>query len=246
MISNYIPAGPKRMVADLSPIFSIRPDTSDVKAVEEVWSKNAYRRMKDNFYPKPGEEWFDLGSNIGAFAVMAHLLGASVLPVEADGTNVALVDTNLAQNHCQAKCLHAAVVDDDYTAHSVGLHTNTAPLALRRHSIARARKESSVVDVPAVRFADLLARHPQAVGIKMNIEGAEIPILQSWRKNTTIKYLVAEWSFDVAPELTALKIAVDSLTDSFDRIHLSKRIDWTLPTFPFYPPNLYIFAWNKG
>ncbi len=229
--------------------FVIRRDTSDVKAIEEVIERNSYQRPRLGFIVEAGERWLDAGANVGAFAVLVHAIGgAPVCAVEADKANSLLAASNIDRNGagdvCEVRC--AAVVPDAYEATTVPLHTNTAPLALRRHSILRARRESSPVDVPARRISDLIVEHG-VEAVKLNIEGVELDILAGpdrWDPPPSVSKLVLEWSFDVDPSIARLRLAVDRLQDRFPRVVLSKRIDWEAKRWAFYPPNLFIFAWR--
>lgn len=244
-LESYEPVGPKRLVAERRPRFAVRPGTSDVKAVEEVWSKNAYRKARLGFTIGPGQRWIDGGANVGAFASLVHHLGGvCVAAVEAEATNAAIARTNIEANGGDPSVvLHAAIVRPSHPGPTVPLFVNTAPLALRRHSIAKARRDATTVDVTALRI-DGLVEGTGADSVKLNIEGEEIPLLAEWTPPTRVRRLVAEWSFDVDNRLATLASVVARLGERFDRVHLSKRMP-PGDVWPFYPPNVYLFAWDE-
>ena len=81
-------------------------------------------------------------------------------------------------------------------------------------------------------------------GIKLNVEGAEIPILQEWRPPSFVKRFVCEWSFDVDPRISTLARAVELLKAGFGNVHVRGKIDWSAERWTHYPPNTHIFAWR--
>jgi FkbM family methyltransferase len=221
------------------PIFSVRPGTSDEKAIKEVFDHNAYRRKA--FQIERGERWLDMGCNVGAFSVLAGLLGCTVRSIEAEGTNAQLAARNIGQNGLRPDVIHAAIVPDSHQGETVGLNVNTEPLSLRRHSILRARRKSAVVQVPARRFSSFLGQSFDC--IKLNIEGAEIPILREHEDWSPVRKLVLEWSFDAEPRMAILRQTLDRLEASFPQVMLSKgNLPWHLETYPYFPPNVYIFC----
>lgn len=236
-----VPFRPKtRRGLSRQPIFSVRPETSDVKAIQEVFDKNAYRRGP--FQIEPGECWLDMGCNVGAFTVLAMLAGAAACrSIEAELGNTRLAIRNIGQNGLQPDVYHAAIVPDSHQGEMVDLHVNTAPLALRRHSIMRARRKSAVVPVPARRFSSFLDQGFDC--IKLNIEGAEVPILLEHEDWSPVKKIVFEWSFDAEPRMAILRQVLDRLEGAFPRVMLSKaNLPWDRETYPFFPPNVYVFC----
>ena len=235
---------PARKLAAVGALrFHVRPDTSDVKAIAEVVTKNAYLR---HFTVQPGERWLDAGSNVGAFAIVAARLGASdVLAIEAEQHNASVVARNAVANAVgdRVKVVHAAVQPDSYPADTVVLWVNDAPLALRRHSTAKARRQSIPVNVPVVRISSACA---DVDGAKLNIEGTEIPLLLEWTPPANLHKLVLEWSFDVDRSTATLAQALQRLRDRYPNVELSKRIDFDQPTFPYFPPNVYVHAWEES
>lgn len=240
----YVPKGPKRLVDRFKPEFFIREETSDIKAVEEVWSKNAYRRTRDGFEPKPGEFWMDLGANVGAFSVMASKFGARVAAIEAEERNVPICAANMNRNGIEnPEVVHAAVVPDSFQGETVTLYVNDTPMGLRRHSVLKARKKSRPVHVQAMRISDICDRW-RPDGMKINIEGVEIQLLKEWEIPASLHYVVLEWSFDVDNKIITLARAFERLSARYRNVHMSKKIDFTKATYDYYPPNVYLFGWD--
>ena len=81
--------------------------------------------------------------------------------------------------------------------------------------------------------------------IKMNIEGAEIPILNELETNIGIKKLVFEYSFDMDKRIKTYVEVIERLQTMFKVVKSSRTIPLHLEEFPFYPPNSYIFCSNE-
>lgn len=227
------------------PSFWARPETSDRKAIEEVWDRDTYRRPRLGFTIDPGDRWVDAGSNVGAFACLAVYLGADeVLAIEADATNADITEANLALFGAHnADVIRAAVIHDAAPDTTVTLWTNPAPMALRRHSAYTQHADAVGVQVPTVNPAVLTDNGFDCW--KLNIEGAEIPILLE-HDLSKVNKLVAEWSFDVAPEVGTAQAALKKLRGEFDHVASGRNLDGYPPTerYEWWPPNMFVHAWN--
>lgn len=220
--------------------YQIRPDTSDIKAVNEVWVKNAYVRR--GIRPGPGELWLDAGANMGAFADLCARAGADkVIGLEAEPTNARMAAANNAMHGATVDLQHRALVTDSQGSGHITLHVNDTDLGLRRHSVLKARRASQPLEIPAVSISELLAEFP-AHGAKLNIEGVEVPLLQEWTPPAHLHQLVLEWSFDVDNRTATLAKALRRLNKRYPHVELHRKIDFALPTFPWFPPQVYVFA----
>ena len=158
-----------------------RPGTSDVKAATEIFKQRVYRKVSRDFDAEPGDVWIDIGGHIGLFALYAISRGAAhVYVYEADEDNFAMLKANVKLNKLEKRvtCIRAAVVADRAlgTKRTINLYRSRDPTVNYRNSVVpKARGE--VVKVPARRFNAVVRRHPRATAMKIDIEGAEIPIL---------------------------------------------------------------------
>lgn len=216
--------------------FHVRSLSSDVKAIEETIGRNTY--LKRGVTVEKNSSWTDLGANIGGFSVWAFAHGAaSVVSVEANDVNASLCAKNITENKYIPDVRCVAVVEDSYSKSTVVIYTNNNPLAFRRHSVMKARKDSYPVEIPAMRFTELVKN----TCVKMNVEGSEISILRDVEKITSPNF-VSEYSFDVNPSMSVFWNIIKKLKRFYGRVELSKNKIPLSGDFPFYPPNCFIYA----
>tara|TARA_R110000744_G_scaffold197720_1_gene316939 strand:+ start:1325 stop:2041 length:717 start_codon:yes stop_codon:yes gene_type:complete len=170
-----------------------RPGYSDLKTFEEVIGRKTY--LKRGMTIVPGDRWLDAGANVGAFALQAASLGAEVVSYEPDPICCELIERNLKLNNLKADIKQAALVPDDrkFVRLFIGNNGN-----VWRNSIVKQWNKESI-KVPCLNF-DNEAKGFSAA--KIDIEGAEMPILEATKK--LFEKMVYEWSFDIDPSLTRL------------------------------------------
>jgi len=232
--------------------FMLRPGSSDRKSVDETWAKNAYRRPSFGFDVEPGETWLDLGANIGAFSVYAHLRGASVVPFEPEPVCSALCRDNLALNGWRGTVRREAVVPDSEETKSLALHVNHNPKGFRRHTLfedylgAKRKKHYKPIAVPTAQFSSLVS--VQGTCLKVNIEGAEVPIFETVGFDTLrlVRKLVFEYSFDYDKSIPRLRSLLARLGSSGFDIKTSRAVPANADIWEWYPPNVYVFCIRRG
>ena len=159
----------KRLASGLSAYY--RQGSTDELVLHEVLDNRIYRRAKMGFDVESGENWLDLGANIGAFALYCKLRGATAECYEPDPDCFALLGKNVP----------------DFTLHNVAVTASTAD----RIPFWKGRSSKDFYRATACgnRF---LPRHPSGLlsnrhggflvgcsfdGVKMDIEGSEGALL---------------------------------------------------------------------
>lgn len=208
-------------------IFDVRPGTTDEKVVEEVVGRSVY--LKGGITINPGDRWLDLGGNIGTFTVLAASLGADVLSVEPEPRNAAQLRKNLANNDLSADVIEAAVTSE--RSPTASLYLCTSDRNHYRHTL-RPTRGRQTIEVPAVTFADLMERH-RPVGIKMDIEGAELPILET-ADFAGVRYLVFEYHFNADRLIANFYKRMERLRRWFPAMDWG-RISSTTPRYDYFP-----------
>lgn len=216
-------------------LFDVRSGTSDAKSIQEVVVDKSYQRKYLQIMP--GEQWLDLGVNIGAFSCFALQKGAIVQGYEAESENAKLARHNIALNGFHANVIHAAVVSDTYQHDSVYLHLSNTPYAVWRHSLFQGTKKNSVL-VPAVRISTILEGFQ---GVKMDIEGAEIDILYTLPHFFGIQKMCIEYHFNVNDSVSLYYYILERLRQFFPHVHASKIVDG-VEHHNFFPPQRFIFC----
>ena len=176
-----------------------RKGFSDLKTFEEVIGNKVY--LKRGMEILPEEKWMDCGGNVGSFALQACSLNANVVIYEPDPYNCEMIEKNLKLNKFKAQVIQAALVHDNRKNVTLFIGNNNN---VWRNSIVKKWNDKGI-KVPCLNF-DKEAKNFNFC--KMDIEGAEMPILET----TKIKFkkLVYEWSFDIDPSLTRLWKVLDT------------------------------------
>lgn len=221
--------------------FDARKNSSDKKTIREVFEDKIYIKPSIEFTVEPEDRWADLGGNIGAFSVLAGAIAKEVICFEAEPNNCKIITANLSKNDLLSKVTvrHAAVVPNSHKAKSVNLNVCTKPEHFWMHTIMASTKESRFLQVPAVPFSDVLTAGVDC--IKMDIEGAEIPILREKPSLKTIRKLVFEWSFDKDPRIKVLKEVLEYLRTEFDVVSGRQLPEFT-DIWNRYPPATNYFC----
>ena len=183
----------------------VREGTSDETAVDEVAVRRTYWRR--DFHVEPGERWLDAGANIGAFAVPAVAAGAEVVCYEPWAESADLVRRNLRENGLKARVIEKAV------ALEAGVGRLGIAKSVWRHSLLRTKGPGCAV--PVVSFADAIAGMDCA---KLDIEGAEIELLQRVESFGSLRKLVFEWHFDYERATDVYLATLDRLREHFPEV----------------------------
>jgi FkbM family methyltransferase len=170
--------------------FFHRENTSDLKTFNEVIGNDVYR--KKGMTIERGEHWIDCGGNVGAFTLLACSLGAKVTVYEPDPYNCEMIKRNLKLNGFEANVVQSGLVHNDTKKTNLYVGNNGN---VWRNSMFK-NWNGKGIKVDCVNFDEVI---PDGVCIKIDIEGAEMPILESTKR--VFKKMVFEWSFDIDPSL---------------------------------------------
>lgn len=214
-----------------------REGTTDYNVMKEVFS-GVYRKVSLDFDVRTGETWLDLGANIGAFAMYAIRQGAkSLMCWEPEPETFALLQKNVPIKFCFNKAVSASKEPWlEFFGGSKGKFSRGSLIYKR-----------SLVSVGRVRnyWAGNL-RKLTFDGVKMDIEGAEGPIIDQWLLPRCDK-LVLEYHTSRDDSLPNLLRRVNLLRDHFRQVHIppeyQRAIDSKAKQFKsFFDRN--IFCWE--
>jgi len=222
--------------------FFYREGFSDLKTFEEVLGRKTY--LKKGMTIEKGETWMDCGGNVGAFTLLACSLGAKVTVYEPDPFNCKMIERNLKLNNFKAEIKQVALVHDDTKNIKlfIGCSGN-----VWRNSIVKKWRSKKYVNVKCLNF-DKEAEIFDCC--KMDIEGAEMPILENTKK--IFNKLVYEWSFDIDASLPRFWNVVENQKKQYsDFVDIGNAArfetrDYNLWQVKYwFPQCLNVFAFNK-
>jgi len=199
--------------------FKIRPGTSDIKALDEVITRNGYGARK--WHPVPGEQWLDIGANIGAFSLLAATYGASTIAFEPDPSSADLLRKNVTLNGYddQITVIEAAAWYDD-SQQTASFSRNTHRGNVWRNTLASI-KEWQNGQIIQVDLVDIRPYWKPDYSVKMDIEGAEALLLPRLA-DLPVQRLTYEWSFEIHPSIIAFRDVRDQLRNHYDHV----EADW--------------------
>lgn len=211
--------------------FYYRDGTSDLKAFEEVIGKNVYQ--KKGIKICKDEHWIDCGANVGAFTLLACSLGAKVTSYEPDINNVRMMNMNCILNGYNPEIVCSGLVHNDTKKTNLYVGNNGN---VWRNSMFK-NWNGSGIKVDCVNFDEVVE---DGVCVKMDIEGAEMPILETTKRK--FKKLVFEWSFDIDGSLNRFRNCIDKLKKDY-HVAIQDNRFYELPD-DFVPKRFIVKATN--
>jgi FkbM family methyltransferase len=155
---------------------------------------------------KNDEKWIDCGGNVGAFTLLACSLGAKITVYEPDPNNCKMIEKNLKLNNFEAEIVCAGLVHNETKKANLYVGNNGN---VWRNSMFK-NWNGKGLKVDCVNFDEVIE---DGVCVKIDIEGAEMPILEN--TNRKFKKLVFEWSFDIDPSLPRFWNIMDKLNKDY-------------------------------
>ncbi len=214
--------------------FLVREGTSDEKTFNEVIVNNTYQ--KKDFKIKKGEHWIDLGGNVGSFAVLALSKGATVDIYEPDPFSCKMIEKNLKVNDYDANIYQKAVVANHKKKMTMYVGNN---MNVWRNSLYKNwGNEKFTID--CVHYENVITKDSI---VKMDIEGAEMAILESMQEFP--KKMVYEWSFDIDPSLTRYREILKKMKKRYKSIRGTEfNLDFVEWQKSWFPPcaNVYCYG----
>ena len=191
---------------------------------------------KKDFKIKKGEHWIDLGGNVGSFAVLALSKGATVDIYEPDPFSCKMIEKNLKVNDYDANIYQKAVVANDKKKMTMYVGNN---MNVWRNSLYKNwGNEKFTID--CVHYENVITKDSI---VKMDIEGAEMAILESMQEFP--KKMVYEWSFDIDPSLTRYREILKKMKKRYKSIRGTEfNLDFVEWQKSWFPPcaNVYCYG----
>lgn len=235
--------------------FYIRPNTTDIKVINEVIKNHVYKKqLKDKIFNNNikfdvnnGELWFDLGGNIGTFTLFAMNKGAKIIVYEPEPDNLYLLKLNIKTfvDENKEKTGNVTIIPSAISSKEgiLDLFLCKGDYNKYRHTLYKKRGRKSI-KVKVLNFHDEMDKY-KPNGIKMDIEGSEIDILESikfedWEKWKTEK-LVFEYSFDIDKSIPRFLNIINNLRKYFSLVYYSKVKDNEL-IYDYFPAMTIVYC----
>lgn len=220
--------------------FYYREGTSDLKTFEEVIGKDVYR--KKGMTIEQNEHWIDCGGNVGAFTLLACSFGAKVTTYEPDPNNCQMIKKNLELNGFDAEILCAGLVHNQTKKANLYVGNNGN---VWRNSMFK-NWNGKGLKVDCVNFDEVV---PDGVCVKIDIEGAEMPILEN--TNRKFKKMVFEWSFDIDPSLPRFWKIIEKLQKQYKVASIGNTAkfesrDYDVWQKSWFPACTNVFCYEKN
>lgn len=220
--------------------FYHREGTSDLKTFNEVVIGDCYQKKGNKI--QAGEHWIDCGGNVGAFTLLALSKGARVTVYEPDPNNCKMIERNLKANGWDAQIVCAGLVHNDRKKANLYVGNNGN---VWRNSMFK-NWNGKGLKVDCVNFDEAV---PDGVCVKMDIEGAEMPILEATERRFT--KLVFEWSFDIDPSLPRFWNIIQRLSQTYDIAEIGnvariKTRDFNTWQKSWFPACTNVFCYAKN
>jgi FkbM family methyltransferase len=220
--------------------FYYRENTSDLKTFQEVIGKDVYQ--KKGMSIERDEYWIDCGGNVGAFTLLAASRGAKVSVYEPDPNNCKMIEKNLKLNNLNAQIICAGLVHNSLKRTNLYVGNNGN---VWRNSMFK-NWNGKGIKVDCVNFDEVI---PDNVCVKMDIEGAEMPILETTKRK--FKKIVFEWSFDIDPSLMRFWSIIEKLQKSYKVADIGntakfKTRDYDTWQKSWFPACTNVFCYEKN
>jgi FkbM family methyltransferase len=223
----------------------VRPDKlGDLSAVKEVLEKKEYEKHGVNL--NDVHYWLDAGAHIGTFAIKAALAGARVEAFEPHPDNLMLLKRNIDANGLQRRVrIHKAALTSGNRSGEVTL--NSAPRSTMFHSIVEGAypRGHDKFEVRAINIERFLKDHPDIDGIKIDVQGAEKPLLEGLcarsKLLSQLKIIVFEWDFAHNKETADLKTIVRCLQHAGFKVHVRRDV-FKRKYWAFWPSGVIVHA----
>lgn len=226
----------------------IRPETTDIKVIDEVLKSAVYKKPMLNFDVESDETWLDLGGNIGTFSLYALARNCrQVIAYEPEPDNCNLFLKNLTENYTGGwmlnRCAIGCSVNTAESESAVDLYLCKGNYNKYRHTLYHKRGRQSI-KVSMVNFKSEMDKWLPD-GVKIDIEGSEIDILEyvcadDWKKWQT-KKLVFEYSFDIDPSIPRFLKIIAELKKYFKTVYYSKVKDTELE-YKYFPAMTIVYC----
>lgn len=197
----------------------IRSGTTDENAVKECLKKNAYEIWHKGFRIEDAAVWLDIGAHIGSFTCWALAKGCKVIAFEPHPVNFQLLKANIQAQPATGAAVITYQAGIASVSHRRRLADRNGMMALNEHPKGRdtyrhtflkdvldqslggkkkGKHAYKAMDNPVKIYTlkEILQKHPEVEGVKIDIEGLEMEMLEEMSNWHNVRRLTVEWSHE--------------------------------------------------
>jgi FkbM family methyltransferase len=178
--------------------WNIEHRDEDVPIIREVYHGNQYHSGKIGFGIEKGDHWIDIGAHIGCFSKKVEYYGGTSTAYEPCKDNFEFLNKNIKG-----------------VTHNVAVGVKADNVNLKKGSKSYFNKVTGKGNTPQVAFESILS---EGCCVKMDIEGAELPIMDQC-DFSKIKKMVIAYHTNVDKNRDNLIQRVDRLKQWFTVTH---------------------------
>lgn len=225
---------------DIEDLYDVREQSSDLKVLKEFYKNRDYVGKRALEFKK-GQNWLDLGANIGVFTIAVSRIANEVIAVEASPRNVQVLNKNLILNSCKnVDVIPKAVCPAKHATKNLKFYERRMN-DWKSGFFSSKSKDSVEVHVPSIAFESF----PQkGWNLKMDIEGAE-GILLDHSSFAGFEQIVFEYDFLHNPKFEDFHRRMDRLSETHEIYGRNKLPEKGLWPPSWFPPCTTIVAKKK-
>lgn len=219
-------------------LITYRFKTTDEKVIKEVINNHCY--FNNDVQPSIDDYWLDLGGNIGCFFIPIFDKIKCCISLEPEYENFNIMKLNIKNNNINNVLpLNIACT---YSGTESLLYLCKNPNNKYRHSVIKI-KNRDTIPIKSICFLELLEQYPEINCIKMDIEGAEMEILEKYNEWNRFNKICFEWDFDRDKSIKRFYNVIDKLSNEFIIYH--QKIDRNNIKFSYFPTGVVVLCLNK-
>lgn len=195
----------------------------------------------------PDDVFYDIGTNIGPFSILANQQGAKVISFECSPSTCILLRKNLALNKIEhAKVINAAVGNFD------GIVNVTDDEGSGKNAIVTEKNNKKSVQVKAITLDSFVScsNYPEPTYVKMDTEGNEPNVIKGMKRileSGCIKFISFEANGLYSPEMLQQSLeTIENAGFMVGRIDYHTKCFLSIPDFRKKSPTGDYHALSSG
>jgi FkbM family methyltransferase len=213
--------------------FKYRPEKkSDLNVIQEVIKNNVYEKRGIKY--ENSKKWLDAGAHIGTFSILLASRGLDVISYEPHPGNYKLLKENIKLNKTIIKG-RIKVNKKGLGIKNEKIDLHMAPRSTSFHSTKKQFRNGTSLKIEIENVSKVLKENKDIEGVKLDIQGSEMDILEHVSDWNKVNQIVFEWDFGIDNKVSRLLKVLKRLkamkfnvrpTVSIDKLQTIKEWTW--------------------